>query len=1405
MAESSPRMPQELLSDANQGIIRGPKPLQQHASHKAGMDIIGSSQQAVAALDKSPVKSPSKARRQLPVLSVDTARQLDDEDDAPDSTRANDQREQRQAPHLQPPSSAAASVPPVAAATAPAAAADDGKRNKYIQLLNHASANGLIQGKSKLPSSTGSSSTSSVMNAPAAGDPAAAAVAATKPAAASAAGRAATATHKNTSIGAGSNSSSVPQLLQSAGLAAKTTPIARGSRSRASILDSSPGGSLIPTSPAAAATTGPPSPPVVSRLPGSAGISSSGSASCIAASPSKRPDWRMPAKPVGQDAAANAAGPAAAAGSPARRSLAAPAAAAARPQYAFGSRIEAPAAASTRKPSPMRQSAPGAVRHVSSSSPSGPSPGSAAARAYASPQRVPAAARSAGGLPAAATGRAGASPQRVPAGARSSATATGTAATRAGVSPQRVPAAARSAAAASAAMRSTSAPRMSADKLQSRFTQHQVSAAAAQRSKTPNPAARAAAAAGGAASGTTPGSRARASTSSVLASSSSAQSRHMARMRGSDAAASSSSTATGNRCASPASRVPGARSPASSPGTAAMRAATRSLPSAAGAFGSGSKASSSGAGSPTKLKPVAPAGQRAAGPRLPALTAATGGSSSSNAKALAGSSAMGIPTLQDRYRSGHKHTPAAVAVAEARATAATGAAAASSCSASSTAAAVRPVPKLSLGGLLGSSPATPGLLRTREQEDNSCTPLVALPLPPGKAGAAAKLEQESSSSSVASPFLGRISNMSAVASPPGPTTLPAHKQQQAAAQCTPQQQRRSLLPMHPAPGTPIPPAPAGTPAGNAANVRLPDVDFSSTPLVAGKGSAGSVASAVAAAAAGDMAPPLLPREVSGASLAYGDGSLSREASRDVTRETSMHALHGAAGLSREGSAVSIDSAAVAVAAKGLMLPLHRLEEEEASAQFASPPRHRRGEHSSPKGAAAVCSQLLKSKASSVCGGSGSKPTPAEAAAADDAAATPAAAQQQQRTNKGSMAAPLMATPASSSPSKALRFTPGSEFKLRSSLAKVPRLDLTPVLAQAEEDQQLEEEQQQLQLEQECQDQQLAEEQQHEQQLLLEFSGHAEEQAHRSRARAGANDGKPESASSGAGKRGTSAGRRAAGSGKRSAAAEPPPQPESFYVYESVMPAEETKTYEELRRALLKSHGGHRLAANLQGIWGCYQDARRNTEAMAFRGHRLLDQVSNEYKHYKSEAEQHLEQLQQERDAYKEELQLALTTGHGSGMDVEVAKDKQVQELRHENQQLRLQMAEMEKALHKAAEFHHAQQAEAVPNQARTIAGSATTSILFQQTLALQEELMAKEKTIEDLKAGLMITCGALKQTNYMEPEGAVRAGLEPDTVQVLDMMISSTAAEASMLDQVHAAAAAAAEAVQPHTQIEELH
>jgi hypothetical protein len=43
------------------------------------------------------------------------------------------------------------------------------------------------------------------------------------------------------------------------------------------------------------------------------------------------------------------------------------------------------------------------------------------------------------------------------------------------------------------------------------------------------------------------------------------------------------------------------------------------------------------------------------------------------------------------------------------------------------------------------------------------------------------------------------------------------------------------------------------------------------------------------------------------------------------------------------------------------------------------------------------------------------------------------------------------------------------------------------------------------------------------------------------------------------------------------------------------------------------------------------------------------QMSNVYKEYKSVAEQQLEQLQQERDTYKEELQLTLTTGPGTDL------------------------------------------------------------------------------------------------------------------------------------------------------------
>jgi hypothetical protein len=58
----------------------------------------------------------------------------------------------------------------------------------------------------------------------------------------------------------------------------------------------------------------------------------------------------------------------------------------------------------------------------------------------------------------------------------------------------------------------------------------------------------------------------------------------------------------------------------------------------------------------------------------------------------------------------------------------------------------------------------------------------------------------------------------------------------------------------------------------------------------------------------------------------------------------------------------------------------------------------------------------------------------------------------------------------------------------------------------------------------------------------------------------------------------------------------------------------------------------------------------------------------------------------------------------------------------------------------------------VPAKARTIAESATTSILLQQNVAQQQELMEKDRIIGELRCGLMISCNALKETNYMEAE-----------------------------------------------------
>jgi hypothetical protein len=74
------------------------------------------------------------------------------------------------------------------------------------------------------------------------------------------------------------------------------------------------------------------------------------------------------------------------------------------------------------------------------------------------------------------------------------------------------------------------------------------------------------------------------------------------------------------------------------------------------------------------------------------------------------------------------------------------------------------------------------------------------------------------------------------------------------------------------------------------------------------------------------------------------------------------------------------------------------------------------------------------------------------------------------------------------------------------------------------------------------------------------------------------------------------------------------------------------------------------------------------------------------------------------------------------------------------------------------------QADQVPTKARAIAESATTSILLQQNVAQQHELMEKDRIIGELKCGLMITCNALKETNYMEEE--VRTGHQAHLIYV---------------------------------------
>lgn len=298
-----------------------------------------------------------------------------------------------------------------------------------------------------------------------------------------------------------------------------------------------------------------------------------------------------------------------------------------------------------------------------------------------------------------------------------------------------------------------------------------------------------------------------------------------------------------------------------------------------------------------------------AGPRVPSYTPArTSGKGTSPGSRLLSTSPAGTPTIRDRYKSGYQHTPAAVAVEEARAAANNAAAGPHTSPTLST------VPRLSLGALL-SSTESPALLRTRNREESPTLPLASQPRQQPQAAIAGSQLCSEGSEQTEVHYLGRF----------GAASIAVAAQQQSA----------------------------------ASSVSLPRVPVLET----------ATAAAEQHSEAGDGSPPLLQRKLS--------RSLEEEKSHDALQgEVSQGGLSSCSKqldnqaslpcLSKETSSLSIDSA-VAVAAKGLVFPLQRLQDAEEEA--ASPPKHRRGATGSPKGAAAVCSQLLKSRASSICGAS----------------------------------------------------------------------------------------------------------------------------------------------------------------------------------------------------------------------------------------------------------------------------------------------------------------------------------------------------------------------------------------------------------------------------------------------------
>lgn len=679
---------------------------------------------------------------------------------------------------------------------------------------------------------------------------------------------------------------------------------------RASILDTSQGSSMIPVSPeSAAAAHGSNSgstrlqQQTVLIAPGSTGSGRGLAAAQAATSPISRlrsstgsavvPSSRqvLPARePV----------------SPVRRS--APSAAQpAKAGWAFGSRIEPPAAAK-RRPSPTRAGPAGAGSAARSASP-------------AQGDRV-------GRL------RSAASPQRVPVGARASApggSSTG-----------------------GAALRSASAPRMSsAEKAQSRFTQHALCAAAAQRSRTPNPVQRLSASAVAAASSVNAGSGANAARR--LRQTPPAADKHVARMRASDSALAGPQQ----------SRLPGfsstmgPRSPtkadaAGNFGSPMLRAGSRSVLAASPAGGSAARAMGSAVGSRTittagvvnRGRPLARSTDRlGAGLSLPGA-----GSIAADAAAASQGSPMMIPLIKDRYRDLYKHTPASQAVEEAKAAAAA-AAAPQAAAVHNRPASASAVPRLALGGL-------GGLVRQGSGE-----PLAA-PRGPQQQQQHCQHQQEGGAEEGGSPFLGRISGMAACPAEGSSSSSLQDRQQQHPASSsfsTPQgAQRKPVVPLLAL--STITPVAKSRPAG-AATAAGEVSPF--TPLQAAGGYA-DVSTGIApvsfsdidltpcpsAAPVQDETPSLLVK--SQPRTGSTNGSIKGERLDQDQQGPSFSPQLAPRDLSSGmQDAAQGHGTCAAEHSRGFAVPCLQLHAAAPAAEghFDSPPKHRRGERESPSSSA----------------------------------------------------------------------------------------------------------------------------------------------------------------------------------------------------------------------------------------------------------------------------------------------------------------------------------------------------------------------------------------------------------------------------------------------------------------------